>query len=130
MAEQLPKIYEPKSIEAQAIEKWRAGNYFHADASTQSDKGSYTIVIPPPNVTAALHLGHALNNTLQDILMYRLVKSIFLLGIGQPASGKHQITIEGIKFEREIEFVSAPSDLKLAGIKVYCHFKVVAKAEE
>ena len=69
MTEQLPKIYEPKSIEAQAARKWRDGNYFHADADAESVKGSYTIVIPPPNVTAALHLGHALNNTLQDVLI-------------------------------------------------------------
>ena len=69
MAEQLPKIYEPKSIEAKASEIWLAGNFFHADAAAVSARGSYTIVIPPPNVTAALHLGHALNNTLQDILI-------------------------------------------------------------
>ena len=69
MAEQVAKIYEPKSIEAKASEIWLAGNFFHADAAAASAKGSYTIVIPPPNVTAALHLGHALNNTLQDILI-------------------------------------------------------------
>ncbi|RKY10288.1 MAG: valine--tRNA ligase [Planctomycetota bacterium] len=69
MAEPLAKIYEPKSIEAKASQIWLAGNFFAADAAAASAKGSYTIVIPPPNVTAALHLGHALNNTLQDILI-------------------------------------------------------------
>jgi valyl-tRNA synthetase len=69
MQEQLPKIYEPKSIEAEAQALWERGNYFHADAKAASPRGTYTIVIPPPNVTAALHLGHALNNTLQDILI-------------------------------------------------------------
>jgi valyl-tRNA synthetase len=78
MAEQLSKVYEPKITEEQADQIWAAGNYFHAEADSDfakatPDRGErrkpYTIVIPPPNVTAALHLGHALNNTLQDILI-------------------------------------------------------------
>jgi valyl-tRNA synthetase len=70
MTEQLPKVYDPRSIEEQVNERWLSGAYFHADASRAGeDRQSYTIVIPPPNVTAALHLGHALNNTLQDILI-------------------------------------------------------------
>ncbi len=75
MAEQLSTVYEPKEIEATANKVWNAGGYFHADPAVPADpadppgKGSYTIVIPPPNVTAPLHLGHALNNTLQDILI-------------------------------------------------------------
>jgi len=70
MAEELSKVYEPKQIEKQADEIWISGGYFHAepDGEKQSRK-SYTIVIPPPNVTAPLHLGHALNNTLQDVLI-------------------------------------------------------------
>ena len=72
MTEQLPKVYEPKAIEQQANRIWLSGGYFHAQVPPDGDKGaqkSYTIVIPPPNVTAALHLGHALNNTLQDVLI-------------------------------------------------------------
>lgn len=65
----IAKIYDPRQVETQAAEIWQKGNYFHADAKTKNPKGAYTIVIPPPNVTAALHLGHALNNTLQDILI-------------------------------------------------------------
>ncbi|MGA2069721.1 MAG: valine--tRNA ligase [Sedimentisphaerales bacterium] len=68
MAEELSKVYEPKNIEQQADKIWAAGNYFHAEPDGAKRK-PYTIVIPPPNVTAALHLGHALNNTLQDILI-------------------------------------------------------------
>jgi valyl-tRNA synthetase len=68
MAEELSKVYEPKNTEQQAAQIWDAGNYFHAEATGDGRK-PYTIVIPPPNVTAALHLGHALNNTLQDILI-------------------------------------------------------------
>jgi valyl-tRNA synthetase len=72
MAEQLSKVYEPKTIEKQANEIWFSQPYFHAEASPDGKKTArkpYTIVIPPPNVTAPLHLGHALNNTLQDVLI-------------------------------------------------------------
>jgi len=68
MAEELSKVYEPKITEEQANKIWLNGDYFHAEADGEQRK-AYTIVIPPPNVTAALHLGHALNNTLQDILI-------------------------------------------------------------
>jgi len=70
MSEQLSKIYEPETIERQANEIWSSRAYFHAEPQVDGEaKGTYTIVIPPPNVTAPLHLGHALNNTLQDILI-------------------------------------------------------------
>ncbi len=67
--DELSKLYEPTAVQTAAQAIWDQGNYFHADPSAASSKGAYTIVIPPPNVTAALHLGHALNNTLQDILI-------------------------------------------------------------
>ncbi len=71
MAEQLSKVYEPKAIEKQANEIWFSHPYFHARPPGDGgiDSPQYTIVIPPPNVTGALHMGHALNNTLQDILI-------------------------------------------------------------
>jgi valyl-tRNA synthetase len=72
MTQQLPTIYDPKTIEKQANEIWFSGNYFHAKTPPKGEKSKqkpYTIVIPPPNVTAPLHLGHALNNSLQDILI-------------------------------------------------------------
>jgi len=70
MNEQLPKIYESEIIEQQANEIWSSHQYFHAEPHADGDNAkAYTIVIPPPNVTAPLHLGHALNNTLQDILI-------------------------------------------------------------
>jgi valyl-tRNA synthetase len=68
MGEQLSTVYQPKAIEQQANKLWLSGRYFHAEPSSRGRK-TYTIVIPPPNVTAPLHLGHALNNTLQDILI-------------------------------------------------------------
>ncbi len=70
MAQELSKVYQPRETEQQANEIWLRGNYFAARANGETVKGkSYCIVIPPPNVTAPLHLGHALNNTLQDILI-------------------------------------------------------------
>ena len=71
MAEQLSKVYEPKAIESQVSEIWFSGEYFHAEPPSNGgvDGPGYTIVIPPPNVTGALHMGHALNNVLQDILI-------------------------------------------------------------
>ena len=79
MDEHLAKIYEPKAIEKQANEIWFSGGYFGAEAVCDGEvkeRQAYTIVIPPPNVTAPLHLGHALNNTLQDILIrYRRMQN-------------------------------------------------------
>ncbi|MFC1676341.1 valine--tRNA ligase [Planctomycetota bacterium] len=69
MGQELSKVYEPAEIERQAKQIWDSGNHFHAAPGDDKDSKSYTIVIPPPNVTAPLHLGHALNNTLQDILI-------------------------------------------------------------
>jgi valyl-tRNA synthetase len=70
MTEQLSKVYDPKTVEKQVNALWLSKSYFHAEPSRNGQKRkAFTIVIPPPNVTAALHLGHALNNTLQDILI-------------------------------------------------------------
>ncbi|MCL2020483.1 MAG: valine--tRNA ligase [Oscillospiraceae bacterium] len=63
---ELSKTYSPKDFEERIYKSWEESGYFRADAS--SDKPPYTIVIPPPNVTGILHMGHALNNTYQDIL--------------------------------------------------------------
>ncbi len=60
------KKYDPKEIENKLYKNWEEKGYFKADNS--SDKKPFSIVIPPPNVTGSLHMGHALNNTLQDIL--------------------------------------------------------------
>ncbi|MGB0774392.1 MAG: valine--tRNA ligase, partial [Akkermansiaceae bacterium] len=66
---ELPKAYEPQEVEKSWYSKWLESGCFHADES--SDKEGYSIVIPPPNVTGILHLGHVLNNTIQDILARR-----------------------------------------------------------
>ncbi len=64
---ELPKTYEPKSVEEKWYGFWSDKGYFHADA--QGGGEPFSIVIPPPNVTGSLHIGHALNSTLQDILV-------------------------------------------------------------
>lgn len=63
----LPKIYAPQEIERKWYQFWQKNDYFHAAAT--SDKPAYAIVIPPPNITGSLHIGHALDNTLQDCLI-------------------------------------------------------------
>src|SRR5512143_102179 len=63
----LEKGYDPRQVEEKWYRYWMDGGYFRADE--KSDRKAYSIVIPPPNVTGVLHIGHALNNTLQDILI-------------------------------------------------------------
>jgi valyl-tRNA synthetase len=61
--------YDPKAVEPEIWRFWEEGRFFHADEKSKAEP--FTICIPPPNVTGALHMGHALNNTLQDILIRR-----------------------------------------------------------
>ena len=67
MAKELEKQYNPSAFEDRIYKFWTDNGYFHADV--KSEKTPYTIVIPPPNITGQLHMGHALDNTLQDILI-------------------------------------------------------------
>src|SRR4051812_10098524 len=66
MPNELSKVYEPKEVEEKWYPRWENSGAFHADGSSQ--RPGFSIVIPPPNITGVLHMGHALNNTLQDIL--------------------------------------------------------------
>ena len=67
MSKELAKTYNPKEIEEKLYEKWCENKYFHAEADRS--KKPFTTVMPPPNITGKLHMGHALDNTLQDILI-------------------------------------------------------------
>ncbi len=67
MTDQLASRYDPTDIEERLYERWTSAGYFHVEADEVQDP--YVIVIPPPNVTAALHMGHGLNNTIQDVLI-------------------------------------------------------------
>ena len=67
MARELPKIYEPQNVESRIYDMWQEGGYFHAEKD--ESKKPFTIVMPPPNVTGQLHMGHAMDATLQDTLI-------------------------------------------------------------
>ena len=67
MKKELEKTYDPKGIEGRLYSKWEEKKYFHAEVD--ETKKPFTIVIPPPNITGKLHMGHALDNTMQDILI-------------------------------------------------------------
>ncbi len=67
MSKELAKTYDPKGIEDRIYQKWLEKKYFHA--KVDPSKTPFTIVIPPPNITGQLHMGHALDNTMQDILI-------------------------------------------------------------
>ena len=67
MSKELAKTYDPKGIEDRLYKKWEDNGYFHAEADRS--KKPFTIVMPPPNITGQLHMGHALDNTMQDILI-------------------------------------------------------------
>ncbi len=70
-ADQLPPRLDAKAIEGPIYQRWLDAGYFHVPASRvlEDDRDPFVIVIPPPNVTAVLHMGHALNNTIQDVLI-------------------------------------------------------------
>ena len=67
MSKELAKTYDPKGLEDRLYQKWMDSGYFHAKVNP--DKKPFTIVMPPPNVTGQLHMGHALDETMQDILI-------------------------------------------------------------
>ena len=66
-ASEIPTAYDPEPVERRWYSFWMENGCFHAEVD--EGKKPYTIMIPPPNVTAMLHMGHALNNTMQDILI-------------------------------------------------------------
>ena len=67
MAKELSKVYEPQEVESRIYEMWQKGGYFHAERDP--NKKPFTIVMPPPNVTGQLHMGHAMDAALQDVLI-------------------------------------------------------------
>ena len=67
MSKELEKNYNPSEIEDRLYQKWLDKKYFHAEVDRS--KKPFTIVMPPPNITGKLHMGHTLDNTMQDILI-------------------------------------------------------------
>ena len=91
MKKELAKTYDPKSIEDRLYQKWEENKYFHAEVDRS--KKPFTIVMPPPNITGQLHMGHALDNTMQDILIrYRRMQGYNALW--QPGTDHASISTE------------------------------------
>ncbi len=91
MEKELAKTYDPKDIEERLYQKWEDNKYFHAEADRS--KKPFTIVIPPPNITGQLHMGHALDNTMQDILI-RLKRMQGYNALWQPGTDHASIATE------------------------------------
>ncbi len=89
----IPKAYEPAEVEGKWYAFWEKNRYFHAEVNPE--KEPFTIVIPPPNVTGSLHLGHALNNSLQDFIIRRKrmqgYETLWLPGTDHAAIATHAV---------------------------------------
>src|SRR5262245_59018416 len=97
--EELSKVYEPRTVEEKWLRRWLDAHLFHADVNAEGEP--FSIVIPPPNVTGSLHMGHALNNTLQDILVrYKRMKGFDTLWV--PGTDHAGIATQNV-VERELK---------------------------
>ena len=99
---ELPKVYEPKKVEKKIYDFWMDGGFFKGEIDTE--KKPFSIVMPPPNVTGQLHMGHALDATLQDILTrYKRMQGYAALWLpGQDHAGiATQIRVEQELREKE-----------------------------
>ena len=98
MSKNLEKTYNPKEIEPKLYEKWCENKYFHAEVDRS--KKPFTTVMPPPNITGKLHMGHAFDNTLQDILIrYKRMQgynALWIPGTDHAAIATEQLKAEGI----------------------------------
>ncbi|MBR0131794.1 MAG: valine--tRNA ligase [Lachnospiraceae bacterium] len=98
---ELNKTYNPADIEDRLYEKWETKKYFHAKVNP--DKTPFTIVIPPPNITGQLHMGHALDNTMQDILIrYKRMagyEALWLPGTDHASIATEAKIVEAMKAE-------------------------------
>ena len=103
MSKELAKTYDPSSMEGRLYEKWEKNGYFHAEVDRS--KKPFTIVMPPPNITGQLHMGHALDNTMQDILI-RFKRMQGYNALWQPGTDHASIATE----------VRVMSELKKQGI--------------
>ena len=112
----LPKAYEAKTIEADVYRRWETSGCFKAGAGRRDGLPTYTIAIPPPNVTGVLHMGHALNNTLQDTLIrWRRMQGHDVLW--QPGTDHAGIATESVVAKRAQENPAFLAELAAAGIR-------------
>ncbi len=100
MSKELAKTYDPHGMEDRLYQKWLEKKYFHAEAD--ESKKPFTIVIPPPNITGQLHMGHALDNTMQDILI-RFKRMQGYNALWQPGTDHASIATEGKIIEKLTE---------------------------
>ena len=124
MSKELAKTYDPKQIEEKLYERWCENKYFHAEVDRS--KKPFTTVMPPPNITGKLHMGHALDNTLQDILIrYKRMEGYNALwipgtdhaAISTEVKVTNQLKEEGIEYTiRQIDEYRA---LGVDGIHLY-----------
>ncbi len=98
---QLEKIYNPKEVEEKIYKNWQEKGYFHAEVN--KDKKPFTIMMPPPNITAQLHIGHALDDTLMDILIrFKRMKgfeALWLPGTDHASIATEAKIVEALKKE-------------------------------
>ncbi len=112
----LPSSYSAAAIEADVYRRWETVGCFKAGAGKRAGKPTYTIAIPPPNVTGVLHMGHALNNTLQDTLIrWRRMQGFDTLW--QPGTDHAGIATESVVAKQVQENQSFIDELKAAGIE-------------
>jgi len=101
---ELPKAYDPKGAEGRWYKYWEERGYFHAEVNKA--KPPFSIVIPPPNITGELHIGHALNNTLQDIIIrYKRMdgyEACWFPGMDHASIATHYVIEKGLA-ERELD---------------------------
>jgi valyl-tRNA synthetase len=115
MALDLPKAYEANTVEADVYRRWEDSGCFKAGAGRRDGQPSYTIAIPPPNVTGVLHMGHALNNTLQDTLIrWQRMQGRDVLW--QPGTDHAGIATESVVAKRLQEDAAFVDELAAAGI--------------
>src|ERR1051326_8369618 len=109
---EIPKAYEPNAVEQKWYDFWLKENCFVADAN--SSRPPYSIVIPPPNVTGMLHMGHVLNNTIQDILSRKARmegKEVLWLPGTDHAGIATQAVVEKALWDEEVEMVEEKGHL-------------------
>ncbi|MFH1582648.1 MAG: valine--tRNA ligase [bacterium] len=105
---ELPKAYDPKTVEGKIYDFWQKSGFFNPDKLPGKRKKNYSIVIPPPNVTGELHMGHALNVTIQDILIRKKrmqgFKTLWLPGTDHAGIATQNVVEKQLKKEGKTRF--------------------------
>ena len=100
---ELPRVYDPKKVESKVYALWEKSGFFNPDKLPKTHKKPFSIVIPPPNITGSLHMGHALNTTIQDILIrqkrMRGYKTLWLPGTDHAGIATQNVVEKELKRE-------------------------------